>query len=357
MSNPTRYTLLGMYTAIHTALTSAGFKPKELIDEKRTVRLPPVPETIFTKALSPYSLEQKIYLRALNDQQRYFLGDDLMQVALILNELLPRFRDLEAKEKTQYMEVIKLPEATVLSAADLAYDHLAKETPAYLRRLITSAVDSSSYYMQTCSLSQKDIVEMEEISVAWVLAGTRQDAEALKVLSLLDPSGRPAELRDTDVPRFKYVSDLMPSLQVLSNFKRSDSALFSRFVVLLPSALTWFLGNSDGYTTTPEEEDAVMDLLETSMTFMRAFQANADQAARVRQLLHHGIPVYKDLMDLVRTQSYLMSWNFEGIIYRLSQNLSTLMADRKNEVQITRFLMASGILQVYARHKNAYIRR
>lgn len=358
MSNPTRHTLMNLYTTLHNGLTAIGIKPKEIINEKtRDTNISPNALALFETALKPFTLEEKIYLRALNDQQRYFLGDDLMQVALAMNVYLPKFRDLETQEKKDYVDIVKFTDNSVITAADLAFNHLGKERPSYLRRLITAAVESSNYYMQTPALPNSAMEEMQLISANWVLEGKKHDEDALKILSLLGPDGRPTELRDTDVIRFKYVSDLMPGLLVISNFKRSDSALFSRFIVLLPSALTWFLGNSDHKNFNAEEEDAVMDLLETTMTFMRAFQANADNASRIRQLLHHGFPVYKDLMDLAHSQSYLMSWNFEGIIYRLSHNLGILLRDRKNEQQMTRFLMASGILQAYARHKNAYIKR
>lgn len=354
--NPTRYTLLSVYTEIHDKLTSQGIRPKEIIEEKsRTLRLDRISDAIFRDVLKDFHLEELVYLRALNDQQRYFLGDDLMQVALVLNELLPRFKDLEVKEKQNYSEVEKLPSGTVITAGDLTYDHLVKETPGYLRRLITAAVEANGYYMHTGALQRKDLEEMELISANWVLTGSKIDEEALKILSLLGVDGKPTELKDTDVPRFKYIRELTPALMLLSNFKRSDSALFSRFIILLPSALTWTLGKSSSATT--EENDAIMDLLETTMTFTRALQSNCEQAMRVRQMLHHGFPVYKDLMELSKLQSNLMSWNFEGIIYRLSQNLSVLLRNRGNETQVTRFLMASGILPAYARHKEAYIRR
>lgn len=354
--NPTRYTLLSIYTEIHDKLTGQGIRPKEIIEEKsRTLRLDQVSENIFRDTLKDFRMEELVYLRALNDQQRYFLGDDLMQVALVLNELLPRFKDLEVKEKQNYAEVEKLSVGNVISAGDLTYKHLVNETPGYLRRLITSAVEPSGYYMHTGLLHRKDIEEMEMISANWVLTGNKIDEEALKILSLLGVDGKPTELKDTDVARFKYIRELSPALMLLSNFKRSDSALFSRFIILLPSALAWTIGKSSSLST--EECDAVMDLLETTMTFTRALQSNADQATRVRQMLHHGFPVYKDLMELAKLQSNLMSWNFEGIIYRLSQNLSIILKNRENEPHVTRFLMASGVLPAYARHKEAYVKR
>lgn len=358
MINPSRYTLLAIYTGIHNKLTNIGVKPKDIIDEKsRTLHLTEDTERIFKNTLSAYTLEEQCYLRVLNDQQRYFLGDDLMQVALVLNELLPRFRDLEIKEKKNYVEAIKLPPNTVITAGDLIFNHLASESPAYVRRLITSAVESGDYYMTVSNPLKKDIEEMENISANWILEGVKHDAEALKILSLLGTDGKPSELKDTDVGRFKYLIDLQPSLLKLSSFKRSDSAHFSRFIVLLPSILTWCLGNSNLMIMEAAEEDPLMDLLESVMTFTRVLQNNADQAAKIRQLIHHGFPVYKDLIELQKAQSSLMSWNFEGIIFRLAQNINVLLRDRKNETQVTKFLMASGILQLYSRHKDAYIKR
>ena len=353
--NPTRYTLLCLYVDIHNKLSDQGIKAKDIVDEKtRKVLLSEKDMKIFTDRLECFTIEEQTYLRVLNDHQRYFLGDDLKHIALVLNEILPRFRELENKEKKTNQEVEKLPENTVIAASDLAYDHLAKESEAYIRRLITSALASTDYQMITSPIQEQFLDEMELISANWLLDGTKYDEEALKILSLLGPDGRPLELKDSDVPRFKFVEELMPSLLLLSNFKRSDSTYFSRFVNLLPSTLTWHVVNAPD---NQNEEDSGMDLLEATMTFTRSLQANADQAARVRQLLYHGFPVYKDLIELAKSQSYLMSWNFKGIIYRLAQNLSTMLSSRENENQMTRFLMASGILQAYARHKNAYIKR
>ena len=107
----------------------------------------------------------------------------------------------------------------------------------------------------------------------------------------------------------------------------------------------------------PADEDPLMDVLEATMTFTRSLQANADKAAHVRQMFHHGFPVYKELLELVRSQSQLMSWSLESIIYRLANNFKALLENRENSGPMVRFLLSTGILASYAKHKDTYIER
>lgn len=353
---PSRYTLAELYTGIHRQLTDLGFQPRTLVEEKtRELKLPPEAQKVFDTELAKFSPAAQFYLRTLNDQTRYFLGDELMHVALILNELLPRFTQREAMEQETYEKVSTFPPDTLISASELAFDHLAKESPAYIRRLLTSAIQPGLYSMTPPKMKPEEIAEMELISAQWVLENKKYDEDALKVMSMVGPDGKPAELKKSGVARFNYISELMPKLLAVSNFRRADSSHFSRFVNLLPSVLLWFLGNPISELTSADE-DPVMDLLEASITFNKTLQTHAEQAGRVRQMLHHGFPVYKDLMTLAHAQTQLMSWNFESILYRFSMNLPTILKVKEAEEPIVRLLMACGVLTTYARHKNAYIK-
>lgn len=357
MTNPSRFTLLSLYVDIFKKLKSMGVNPKEIvITRQRKIIMNETGLEEVKKMISSFSFEEQVYLRTLNDQQRYSLGDDLMHIGLLLNELLPRFKDLEAKERQSYKEVEKLPPKTVISPEDLVYNHLRFEDPAYIRRLITTTVLSADYYMKHSQLSEETVEQMEFISAEWLLKDTKIDQEILKILSMVDSSGKSAELQGTDEPRYKYVRELMPSLIALSSFKRSEQTQFAKFVFILPSVLTWALGNYSS-NMVPADEDPLMDVLEATMTFTRSLQANADKAARIRQMFHHGFPVYKELLDLVRSQSQLMSWSLESIIYRLANNLKALLENRENSEPMVRFLLSTGILTTYAKHKDTYIER
>lgn len=357
--NPlSRFILMGLYVEIHRELKKNDISPREILGERSRIAGPNSEKTIeiIKNSVSKYSFDEQVYLRALNDQQRFFLGDDLMQVAIALNEVLPRFKDMDQEERANFKEVEKFPPKTVISASELVYEHLTKEEPSYLRRLILNAVNTGDYYMQHTPLSDKETEEMELISADWLLSKEKTDKEILSILSMVDSKGRPQEMRDTDVPRFRFIHELIPSLLAISSFKRSETTNFARFVVLLPSVLTWVLGDED-FPLKTSEEDPILDILESMMTFTRAFQANADKAARLRQMVHHGFPVYKELLDLSKNQNTLLSWNFESIVYRLSNNIEAILRNRTIEEPIMRFFVQSGILSLYARHKNAYIER
>ena len=354
---PSRYDLLTLYTSIHQGLTAIGIVPKDIIaDRQRTVKLSEEGHKVFDQLLAEYDFDQQIYLRALNDNQRYDLGDDLMQVALALNEKLPRFKDLEEKERQSYTEIEKLPPKTVLTAEELIFDYMAKESPVYLRRLIASAVLMDDYSMKHTPVNAKDQLEMETISANWLLSKEKSDSEMLNIMSMTDNQGRPMEMKNAELTRFKFIYEVMPSLVALSSFKRSEPTNFARFVVLLPSLIIWTLGNYHN-SMVQEEEDPSMDILETTMTFNRALRANADKASRLRQMIHYGFPVYKELLELAKAQSTLMSWNFESIIFRLGYNLPVILRNRNNAHAIVRFMIQTGILANYAKHKNCHLER
>lgn len=352
-----RYDLLTIYTNIHKGLTAIGVVPKDIIaNRQRDIRMPAEGHEVFKKAVSGFTFEQQVYLRALNDNQRYDLGDDLMQVAIVLNEILPRFKDLESQERQNYENIEMFEPKSVVSAETLIFDHMVKESPAYLRRLITNSVMMDDYSMKHSVLSPQEQTEMENITANWLLNKQKLDEDLLNIMSMTDSHGRPVEMHQTDVPRYKFIYEIMPSLVALSSFKRSENTNFARFVVLLSSLMVWTLGNFEPGMKA-EEEDPLMDILETTMTFNRRLRANADKASRLRQMVHYGFPVYKELLELAKSQSVLMSWNFEGIIYRLSYNLPVVLRNRDNAAFIVRFMTQTGILNNYAKHKGAYLER
>ena len=355
---PTRYTLIEIYATIYKGLKEKGVNPKDLLlSNHRAVNLTEEVHQVFKDCLKDYDFEQQIYLRSLNDAQRYFIGDAMMYVALILNELFPRFRDLETVEKGGDLQVERFKERKVITADELAFEHLAFESPAYLRRMITSAVSSCEYAFRHTALSDKTQDGMEKISADWLLSRQKFDEEFLTISSLVGTDGKCVSLStNIQEPRFKFIVEVMPSLVKLSEFKRSDTSHFSKFVTLLPSLINWVIGNG-AKTLTPADEDPIMDLLETTMTFTRSLQANAETAARLRQMIHHGFPVYKELLQLSSAQSNLISWNFESIILRLSYNMKMMLSDKENSEIVQKFLSQTGILALYAKHKDAYIER
>ena len=355
---PSRYDLLSLYTNIHKGLTSLGIVPKEIIaDRVRTVRLSEEGHAVFDTYLSEYNFEQQVYLRALNDNQRYDLGDDLMQVAIVLAEKFPKMRDLENKERESLVDLDQLNNK-VLSAEELIFDHMAYESTAYLRRLITSAVQMDDYSMRHTPLSMNDQEEMEIITANWLLTRDKTDSEILNILSMVGKNGRPMELKNAGLPRYRFIYEVMSSLVALSSFGRSEQTNFARFVILLPSLITWTLGNFEDKLS-PGEEDPLMDILETIMTFNRALRANADKASRLRQFVHHGFPVYKELLELAKSQGNLMSWNFEAIILRVGNNLPVILRNRQkqNKDNVVKFMTQTGILGNYAKHKGAFVER
>lgn len=350
-----RNNLFLIYDSIYKKLKDRNINPKELISEKnRKLRMSEEAYEIFSSHIKNLSLEKGVFLRALNDQQRYFLNGSFLCVALVLNELLPRFKDLEASEKQVFKEVTKLPTNTVISDKDLIFKFLKDEKTSYIKRLLMSSLDLKNYYMPTNSLSLKDIEDMELISANWVLKNETFESEVLKVLSLTDIDGVPLELRDTDVPRYKFIREISPSLFSVSSFKRSDTSPFARFVVLLPTLLTRYIGLVGHSNCTT---DCFMDLLEAMMTFTKTLQHNAEEASRVRQMLHHGHPVYKDLIQLSKNQTALMSWSFEGIVFRFSHLLTELFNHAELDCDVITFLNEIDVVSLYARHKGGYLER
>lgn len=356
---PNRFHLSGVYSAIHRGMVKLGTPPKTLINEKRQlVELTAAQEAVIKKALSGYTFEEQVFLRILNDQNRYYLGDELLYTALILNEVLPRVRDLESAGR-EVADIDKFPDGKVITSEELVFDHLRNESPVYLRKLLGAALDAKKYYLPMTKLSEKTVDVLEAQTASWVIGEGKPNQELLQILSMIGQDGRPSELRDLKDPVVRFISEMFTGVLPLSEFKRSDDTYFSRFVNLLPSLIFWVVGqNVDAdEPLSPESEDCLMDLGEIVKLFTRSLQDHADQAGRIRQYMHYGFPVYKEAMKLASNQYNLMSWNFESILHILSYLIHDLTRDRRNSAELLRFFGASGILFLYAKHKNAFVKR
>ena len=353
---PNKFDICTLYVQLFKKFLANGRHPKEIVFKKdKTPQITKEEEQIVLDELSHWSMGQKMYLRALNDSLRYNIGDHTLNIALVLSYMLPTFKDLERYEEPSRKPVESLNNAVVTSHS-LIFEHLAKEDPFYLRRLIQSSVSMREYQFYSPALNEQVQTGMEAISADWLLNRTKHDAEALSIVSMLDNYARPCNMASDSEPRFKVVGQMMPTLVNLASFHRSEITNFAKFVNLLPSILVWTIGNYDG-SIKPEEEDSLVDLLEAVLTFSRTLQANADKASRIRQMLYHGFPVYKELLDLARQHNSSMNWTFEQIVFRVSHNLEVMLRNKGNEEVIMKFIVGSGIAELYAKHKECHIAR
>lgn len=358
---PTRFHLTEIYTHIHRGMEGLKTNVRSLIGERRGL-LPMTPEqqAVVDKALKPFNLEERVYLRILNDQNRYYLGDELLYVALLLNCYLPTLSDLEAELRAVYgTQKERFEGNPVLSSSELLFNHLRNENPYYLRKLLNASLSSSKYYLTSTPIKQEVRHSLESQFANWLLRGEKNGTDLLRILSLLDKDGKPTELRDVEDPEVRYISEVMTGLVPLAQFKRSDDTHFSRFVNGLPSIIFWTIGENRTAENpiSQEAEDRLMDLAEATKIFIRSLQDHAEQASRLRQYLHHGIPVYSELIKLATAQHNLMSWNFESILHTFSYLIHELTNDRRNEKELGKFFGASNILFTYSKQKGAHIFR
>lgn len=233
-------------------------------------------------------------LRAFLDDTRHGVVGHLQDICQILDVLVPRHRDI-ARSHPADMYVQPLEGDPVLTA-DQVVAMLITEPSEYIRRRIQWVCqrDNPSIPDQP---TDEQIKDMEMAEGTWMVTQTSNEGIALSAALNYSPT----EVRDTEIPRFAYISKALAPLREMTMITPNGNSPVMKFVCGAANALLRYMqSNANGES--PQRQDSIaeaIDLFNSCHYFRHSLGSHREMASSVILRLNNGKPAYIDLTNLV----------------------------------------------------------
>ena len=319
----------------------------------------PSQDDIIKKLLDEWTFTAQAEFRTISSMLNIAFTDDMSRVIAILNNFLPRMSEYTQSEMENYRILEKTGDESVVDSNDLL-DMLAQEDASYTRRLIASALNISTYASGMKNLPNEVINEMEEISLSSVTKFNKYEEEiALRSIVSIGSDSQRTKPFETKVLRYDFIKNNIPLLTSLANFDRKNGDNMARFMINIPTVMTWTVGGKNGHMLPTMVTDACMDIFHNSVMVNRLMSVYSDRATQLRFRLSHGYPEYREFLKLMRDTDSLFTWTVEGMLFRISDILPAIIKgiDPKEKGRLVKWLTVSGVLGKYAEHKGVHIKR
>ena len=365
-----RFQLLRMFSSIATSLKKAGISIAEIQADRSTHEFLNTTESskIILEEINRHLVDLEVvdrddqlhHIRALAFNLRYCLQGGLQVSSLLLKEHLPNRQDVRRVEfRTPFVCVKDLSPTPGFDKP--LVDALVTEPTSYLNGLIFEAIQAKDYSAKLAfrKLGEK-LEQLEQESSVWAMTADdpihTDEFMLCRTLSVLDHDGVPKKLADSQDERVQTIRALVPAVASIARYTGVKSHPFYRFVNDLSdlSANTVASPNVDLCTN---KQDMLLDLQVDANSLSIRLKDSAMAADAVLNRFHYGQPVYKEMLETVRTQNSIIVAEVNDIIRRFAFIMKHVLpvlvscSDADALKKWTNFLSNTKIIATYHQHQ------